>query len=160
MHPALAASDIGVVLSWYDSVNQNLMVGIQGDVQNILVANPPPSIVPSFGGTAPANCTGKKAVLDIVAQNTAFAPTCLIAPAGSSFTINFDNKDSVSATGPHNIAIFDKAGGKNLFTGAPVSGPATANYPVPTLPAGTYYFHCDFHPTLMFGTLAVVQGAS
>ena len=83
MHPALAASDTGVVLSWYDSVNQNLMVGIHGDVQNILVANPQSSIVPSFGGTGAATCTGKKAVLDIVAQNTQFSPTCLVAPAGS-----------------------------------------------------------------------------
>jgi len=30
---------------------------------------------------------------------------------------------------------------------------------VPTLAAGSYYFHCDFHPTVMFGTLAVVSGA-
>jgi len=159
LHPALAVSDAGVVLSWYDSVNQNLMVGIQGDLQNILVANPPPSIVPSFGASAPANCTGKTVQLDIVAQNTAFDPTCLIAAAGSPFTINFDNKDSVTATGPHNIAIFDKAGGKNLFTGNPDNGPATAKYSVPTLAAGSYYFHCDFHPTVMFGTLAVVSGA-
>src|SRR4029078_3036646 len=63
LHPALAASDSGVYLSWYDSVNQNLMVGVQGDVQNILVATPPPSIVPSFGASAPVPCTGKKTVL-------------------------------------------------------------------------------------------------
>jgi plastocyanin len=156
LHPALAASDSGVYLSWYDSVNQNLMVGVQGDLQNILVANPPPSIVPSFGASGGGSC-GKTVQLDIVAQNTQFSPTCLVAAANKPFTINFDNKDSVSATGPHNIGIFDKAGGTQLFTGDPVSGPATANYPVQALAAGTYYFQCDFHPTLMIGSLKVVK---
>ena len=93
LHPALAASDSGVYLSWYDSVNQNLMVGVQGDVQNILVANPPPSIVPSFGASSSANCgQDKKVLLDISATGTSFDTTCLVGPASKGFTINFDNK--------------------------------------------------------------------
>jgi len=159
MHPALAASDTGVVLSWYDSVNQNLMVGIQGDVQNILVANPQSSIVPSFGGTGAATCTGKKAVLDIVAQNTQFSPTCLVAPAGSSFTINFDNKDT-GAAGTHNVDVYDKKGGTSLAALTPKPGPIQEALNVGALAAGAYYFQCDVHPTVMFGTLAVVKGAS
>jgi plastocyanin len=159
MHPALAASDTGVVLSWYDSVNQNLMIGMQGDVQNILVANPPPSIVPSFGGTGPATCTGKKAVLDIVAQNTAFDPTCLIAPAGSSFAINFNNKDT-GAAGTHNVDVYDKKGGTSLAALTPKPGPIQETLNVGALAAGTYYFQCDVHPLQMFGTLAVVKSAS
>jgi plastocyanin len=151
LHPALAASDSGIYLSWYDSVNQNLMVGVQGDLQNILVANPPPSIVPSFGASGPVTCTGKKAVLDVVAQNTAFDPTCLIAPAGSPFTINFDNKDTGVA---HNVAIHD-ASGNEIFKGLPIiTGPATAPYAVPALAAGTYQFVCSVHPS-MTGTLTV-----
>jgi plastocyanin len=162
LHPALAASDSGIYLSWYDSVNQNLMVGVQGDVQNILVANPPPSIVPSFGASGPANCTGKKAVLDVVAQNTAFDPTCLIAPASSPFTINFDNKDT-GATGTHNVDVYDKNpadGGTSLAALTPKPGPIQESLPVGALDAGTYYFQCDVHPLQMFGTLAVVKGAS
>ena len=162
LHPALAATDSGVYLSWYDSVNQNLMVGVQGDLQNILVANPPPSIVPSFGGGGPANCTGKKAVLDVVAQNIAFDPTCLIAPAGSPFTINFDNKDT-GAAGTHNVDVFDKNpadGGTSLAALTPKPGPIQESLPVGALDAGTYYFQCDVHPLQMFGTLAVVKGAS
>jgi plastocyanin len=162
LHPALAASDNAVYLSWYDSVNQNLMVGVQGDVQNILVANPPPSIVPSFGASGPANCTGKKAVLDVVAQNIAFDPTCLIAPAGAPFTINFDNKDT-GAAGTHNVDVYDKNpadGGTSLAALVPKPGPFQEPLNVGALDAGSYYFQCDVHPLQMFGTLAVVKGAS
>jgi plastocyanin len=143
-------------------VNQNLMVGVQGDVQNILVANPPPSIVPSFGASGPVTCTGKKAVLDVVAQNIAFDPTCLIAPAGSPFTINFDNKDT-GAAGTHNVDVYDKNpadGGTSLAALVPKPGPLQESLNVGALDAGSYYFQCDVHPLQMFGTLAVVKGAS
>jgi plastocyanin len=158
-HPALAASDAGTYLSWYDEVTQDLMVGVLADVTNLIVANPPPSIVPSAPSTT--TCEKSKTVqLDIVAQNTAFDPTCMIAPASEAFTINFDDKDSVSATGQHNIAILDKQGGTALFTGDPVDGPKQVPYDVEALKAGTYFFQCDFHPAQMTGTLQVVTGAS
>jgi plastocyanin len=159
-HPALAASDDGVYISWYDTVTQDLMVGVYADVANLIVANPQPSITPG-AASGPAACAKSKTVqLDIAAQNTAFDPTCMIAPASKGFTINFDNKDSVAATGDHNIGIYDQAGGKELFRGDPVSGPKQVPYNVDALDAGTYYFQCDFHPLQMSGTLQVVSGAS
>ena len=152
--PALAAADSGVFLTWYDTVNQDLKMGQYADVQNLIVANPQPSITvsaaPPTGG-----CTGKQPQLDIAAQNTAFDPTCLIADAGKPFTINFDNKDNGSATGPHNIDVYTEKGGDSIAKTEPQDGPVQETLNVPSLDAGSYYFQCDIHPTQMFGTLTV-----
>jgi plastocyanin len=75
-----------------------------------------------------------------MAQNVAFGTDCLAAPAGKAFTITFMNHDA-GAT-------------QELFKGALVSGPATINYKVGALPAGTYFFRCDVHPQ-MKGTFVV-----
>ena len=36
-----------------------------------------------------------------------------------------------------------------------VTGVAAKTYQVTPLPGGTYFFHCDVHPTVMFGTFVV-----
>jgi len=88
-----------------------------------------------------------------MAHNIAFNTKCLAAPANTPFKILFMNMDVGT---PHNVAIFtDPAATKSLFTGALVTGPKTVTYQVPALPAGTYYFRCDVHPTQMFGTFVV-----
>ena len=54
--------DTGVFLTWYDTVNQDLMMGQYADVQNLIVANPQPSITVSAapgGGEFPANDAAK-----------------------------------------------------------------------------------------------------
>jgi plastocyanin len=90
-------------------------------------------------------------------QNISYQNTCLAAPGGSPFTIDFDNRD----TGiPHNMHIFstDPATdpqARSLFVGPLVTGPKMQAYHVPALPPGTYYFHCDIHPMQMQGTFIV-----
>jgi plastocyanin len=154
--PSLAASDNGVALSWYETTQQNQMIGFLGDLADVLVAQPSPSLTVSQGPGGDATCGKDKTVaLDIVAKNTAFDPTCLVAPAGTAFTINFDNQD-VDVT--HNLDVFDQQGGKSL--GATELAPGEIKQPLKlTLDAGTFYFQCDAHPTQMFGQLVVVQGA-
>ncbi|HEX5466171.1 MAG TPA: cupredoxin domain-containing protein [Candidatus Limnocylindrales bacterium] len=86
----------------------------------------------------------------ISAKDLRFSLSTITVAADKPFTITFDNEDSV----PHNVAIFEgrDATGKNVFRGTIDAGPKTLTYDVPALPAGTYYFHCDVHPT-MNGTL-------
>ncbi len=119
-----------------------------------------PSLIASLNATPPAaQASAAPAVggaplsseLHVVAQGIKFDQAALTAPAGQPLTVVFENRDAV----PHNIAIFDSPNmAKRLFTGALVTGPATATYAIPALPAGTYYFHCDVHPN-MNGTLVV-----
>ena len=156
--PSLAASDNGVALSWYETTQQNQMIGFLGDLADVLVAQPSPSLTVSQGPPAGTEC-GKdgKVALDEVAKGTAFEVTCLVAAADQPITINFDNQD---AGIPHNIAIFkdSSATPPALDTGETVTGPIKTTYDFKALPAGSYFFHCDVHPT-MTGTFAVVEGA-
>jgi plastocyanin len=154
-HPALVASDTGVFLSWFDTLNQDLMVGEQGDVQNLIVAQPQPSLVPSFGATSTAECgKDKKVQLTLTAPAVSFDPTCLVADAGNPFTIDFDNQDPANQ---HNLDVLDKQGGTSLGSTDVATGPVKQTLDLNALDQGDYYFQCDVHPTQMFGTLAVVK---
>jgi cytochrome c oxidase subunit 2 len=100
-----------------------------------------------------ASCSPNGASLSVTAKSIHFSSTCLAAPAGKPFTITFTNTDSGV---PHNIAIYSsQAATKVLFRGQLITGPKTVTYHVPALPAGTYYFRCDVHPTAMHGTFIV-----
>ncbi|HEX8098656.1 MAG TPA: cupredoxin domain-containing protein, partial [Actinomycetota bacterium] len=79
----------------------------------------------------------------LMAKNISFDKNCLAAPANKPFSIRFTNED---AGVPHNVAILSS--GKELFTGEIVTGPKTSTYRVEALPAGTYEFHCDVHPSM------------
>ena len=102
----------------------------------------PASSAPSAGASTPAGG------LSEVAKDLVFQQTTLTAKAGTAFTIDFDNQDSV----PHNIAIKDAAG-TTLFKGEIVTG-KKVTYDVAALAAGQYAFWCEVHPN-MTGTLTV-----
>jgi plastocyanin len=88
--------------------------------------------------------------LRISAQNIQFDTDHLGAPAGRSFTLEFDNNDPGV---PHNVEIKD-ATGASIFRGQIITGPSKVSYQIPALAAGNYMFLCDVHPT-MTGTLTV-----
>ena len=100
---------------------------------------------------------GPGAVVRLAAANVAFDPTTLTAPAGTPFTIEFDNRD---AGVQHNVQIFDSPdfSGTPLFDGDIVTGPAQVTYDVPALEAGTYFFRCVVHPANMIGQIEVAAG--
>lgn len=160
--PSVAVTEDGasVYLAWYDPEEGDLRLGTYADLTDLKIGvpSPAPKVVTAPGG---ATCgKDKKPVLSIVAQGTAFEPTCLVAPAGGPFTIEFDNKDPVGTVGPHNIVIAkDEASSTSnpIFRGDLVSGPDTVEYKVPAIDeAGSYFFHCEVHPS-MTGTLAVIS---
>ncbi|MGE5156267.1 MAG: cupredoxin domain-containing protein [Betaproteobacteria bacterium] len=113
--------------------------------------DPSPSTPTTSGAPAP---TGSAApvvtTVAISAQNIQFDTDHLEAPAGQAWVLEFSNND---AGVPHNVEILD-AGGASVFKGEIVTGPTKVSYEMPALPAGTYMFLCDVHPT-MTGTLTV-----
>jgi plastocyanin len=155
--PSLAATDQGAVaLGWYDTLAANQMIGYLGNVTGIVVARPSPSLTrseappPSGGGTCGQD---KTVLLDQEAVGTAFTESCLVAAPGK-FTVNFNNNAPAI---PHNFAVLDKAGGKQIDATPIAPGPIKQTLSL-DLKAGVYYFQCDVH-TFMNGTLAVVDGA-
>ena len=112
-----------------------LLVGCQGGAS----ANP---------ATGPVGLTQPPAGFDpnspkVTAMNIAFDRTEFSVAANLPFVLVFENRESP----PHNISIYRDAGYKDLVVeGVTFEGPATRWYPVPALPAGTYWFRCVVHP--------------
>lgn len=111
------------------------------------------------GGGAPpsgAACAPAGPTLSVVAKNLSFGVKCLAAPADQPLTIVFDNQEGA----PHNVAIYkDSSRSTSLFVGDRVDGPKKVTYQVPAIPAGKYYFQCDFHP-FMNGTFISANTAT
>ena len=106
-------------------------------------------------GRPTSTCSPSGTALSITASGTKFDKDCLAAPAGQPFTLAFDNKD---AGRNHNIVILRSHTdtGQPLFRPpALIAGPKLENFTVPALPAGTYAFHCEVHPSQMSGTFIV-----
>jgi plastocyanin len=97
---------------------------------------------------------GPAGALQLLGKNQTYSPTTFSAKAGTKITIHFTNSDPATQ---HNFVLFN---GRTdtapvLFTGTPVTGPGAIDYTFNAPPPGTYFFHCQFHPTTMKGTLTV-----
>jgi plastocyanin len=91
--------------------------------------------------SAGAATTGTTTALG--AKDFAFTPTALSVPSGGG-TVKFTNTGTVE----HNFTV----DGKGISKDAEAGDSATVKV---DLPAGTYQFHCKYHPTQMKGTLTV-----
>ena len=99
---------------------------------------------------AEATCSPSGTALTITAFDNKYDKSCLAAPAGQAFTIEFSNLDRGI---PHNVAIYqDDTAQKTYFRGDLLDGPGKTTYTVEGLSAGTYYFRCDPHAASMNGT--------
>jgi plastocyanin len=114
------------------------------------------------GGGIAANAYGqrtleKKGVVEktvnLIAKNVQFDLKDISLPANKAAQVDFHNDDSV----PHNMSIYSNQDytGPPVFQGAVVLGGAVSTYQLTAMTAGTYYFRCDIHPTVMKGTLTV-----
>ena len=116
----------------------------------------------AFGDRPPAETEAggggpKPETVSLTASGTKFLETKLTFTAGAKISMTFDNKDSLQ----HNFELFDgkDANAPSLFRSPLVTGPSTATFTF-TAPSkrGSYFFHCDVHPTQMFGTVTVGAG--
>jgi plastocyanin len=92
----------------------------------------------------------------VVAKDTEFDTDVIELPPDTEASITLDNQD---AGVEHNIAIYeDDSATVVLFEGERFPGIATQTYEgIGPLAPGTYYFHCQVHPT-MEGTVQVGAG--
>ena len=86
-----------------------------------------------------------------------FSTDELLAPAEVPFTLEFDNQETGTE---HNVVIFDgqDAESPSLFQGVVTVGPNVTPYAVEPLPVGSYFFHCEIHPTTMTGEVTAEVG--
>ena len=105
------------------------------------------------GGGGPGGPGGPGGAIELSARGIAFIPTKLTATS-PQVTIHFSNADAPT---PHNVAVFNgsDANAPAIFHGDLVSGPAATDYSFSLPGPGTYFFHCDVHPTQMTGTITL-----
>ena len=97
------------------------------------------------------------ATVDVVAKGNQFTKKTIELRAEHPPEIVFDNQDPNVL---HNVAIFSDAEfTRRVFTGDVFAGPETMRYRFRALPAGTYHFRCDMHPTNMVGEVHVEEAA-
>jgi plastocyanin len=171
-NPSIAVSADGksLAIAWFDAVNANLDVAVPPS-GGLVLAHPLPTLAqptatvapPPASSGAPPPCEPTGTSLHIaappLASTTGFDQTCLAAPAGQAFTVEFANDDPGV---PHNMEIFTDSSASTRLGGATgpgdsIIGPATVTYNVDPLDPGIYYFQCDIHPQTMNGTFAVVK---
>jgi plastocyanin len=83
--------------------------------------------------------------------NLAFDKDCLAAPADTAFEILFQNNEPPGI--PHNVHLYTDSSATESLGGAEgvqdtVDGGQGTTYQVDPIEAGSYYFHCDVHPTM------------
>jgi plastocyanin len=114
----------------------------------------PPTTAPPTQTTAPMCTPSGSATIDLVAHNIAFNTSLISVPAGSEVTVHFFNEDDGV---PHNFAVYTNPQATDkIFSGTIITGVSNITYTfqAPCTP-GAYWFRCDVHPTVMYGTFKV-----
>jgi plastocyanin len=96
--------------------------------------------------SSPTTGAGSGTTLSLVATDFKFDKTTLTATAGD--TVTFTVKNDAAST-EHNLTLEDLKVNKDVKAGK------SASQTVKDLKAGTYQYHCEYHPSQMTGTLTV-----
>jgi plastocyanin len=109
---------------------------------------------PASGGAAAGGASAAAGTAKVTATDNKFDKKSLEGAVGKEFTVTLENKGKAK----HNLAFYDKAGGKELAPGATskiIDGGQsdTIKFIPPT--AGKFYFQCDVHPDQMSGDFTV-----
>jgi plastocyanin len=106
-------------------------------------------VVSGGGGGGGGGGANVSVTTEVTASGLAFDTNEIDLATGEPTKLTFTNQDAGTS---HNIAIYpsesDITPDKALFQGEVVTGPTKVTYDIPALDAGTYYFHCDVHPTM------------
>lgn len=96
------------------------------------------------GTTAAGGVTARK--VEIKAANFTFEPTAVALTAGEGAQFAITNGDQTE----HNLTVEGLGVDQDVEPGKTAEAPVTK-----ALEAGTYKFHCKYHPTKMMGTVTV-----
>jgi plastocyanin len=91
---------------------------------------------PTTGTTGGTGSTGGPGANQVFIQSMAFNPVSITVTAGT--TITWTNKDAISHTVTSDSKVFDSG---------TISGGGTYSFTFAT--AGTYSYHCSFHPSMV-----------
>jgi plastocyanin len=116
-----------------------------GSTATTAAAAPTTTAASAAPTTTAATSAASAGSTTLVAQGISFNTTKLNFKAGQKVTVTIQNKDSVE----HNFT-FEAAKANKDVEG---SETAKATFTVPA--AGTYEFHCEYHPNQMKGTVTV-----
>jgi plastocyanin len=165
--PTVGVSGDGskVFLAWYEPAQQDLQFGSFGETGGLAIAATSP---PPFNTAAPATIgpgpTCPKGGLQVTAPPGAgtpgtggFDPNTLAGSSKQPIEICFNNQDPGV---PHNVEVSKTQGDLTGDVFAPsgnatLTGPDSTIYDVGKLQAGSYFYYCVVHPTVMTGTLTV-----
>lgn len=95
--------------------------------------------------TTASQTSGGGNELQLTAQGTAWDPTSFDLTAGSSYTVEVRNQDSIE----HNFTFTDGNANQDIEGGED----AKVTFTAPA--AGSYQFICKYHPAAMKGTITV-----
>ncbi|MEA2676426.1 MAG: Cupredoxin-like domain [Chloroflexota bacterium] len=112
-------------------------------LRGVILAIATLSALIACGGAPQTLPTPPPGAVVVTAQGTAFTTQNVSAPAGTAFTLFFENLGNEL----HNVRLKDAAG-TSVFGGQTFTGPAAVAEQVPALAAGTYRISCDIHPDM------------